>query len=810
MLQDLRFAVRTLCRCPSFSLVALVILALGIGANTAIFSLFSAVLLKPLPLEEPDELVSLWSDLTKAGGPERLQPPLASYVDWRTRSTSFDDVAALEVLSYNLTGDGTPERLAGIRTTANLFSLIGLQPILGRTLTPADEGPDATPVVVIDAGLWARRFGADPSIVGRTMVLDGLAHTVIGIVPPDFQYPSGDTEIWVPALFSASELARRDAYVMHVVARLKEGVTLAQAQVEMNALAQTLEREFPQTNTNTGIAVAALQEHMTREARRSLFILLATVGIILLITCANLANLLLARGAERQREFALRQAIGAGFGRLMRQSLTESTLLAAIGIAIGLVLSTLSFNYLAQLIPGTFPRSASPLLDWRVLLFSIAITVVTVALFGLGPALAAARIDCNETLKSGAGRVGAATSARLRNVLVVAEMTLTVVLLVAAGLLLRSYSAVLATDPGFEPRGLLLAETVLSPTDYAAHSERVRFTTEVLRRLKSVPGVRNASFTNYPPLIFKGGRITIAIEGRPAPTPENFIRFITSGRSVSADYFTTLGVPLLRGRVFDERDDANAPGTVVINQALADLHWPGQDPLGQRFQLGRPDEDAPWFTIVGVVGDMRQMGLDVPPEAEMYFSIDQAHNAIRFYWPRHLVIRTDGDPLSLAAAVQGAVWSVDPSQPVSNLRSMSDVFNAELANRDTQLTLIGGFAGLALVLAAVGLYGVLSYSVAQRRSEMGLRMALGAQRDTILSDVIKRAVILAAIGALLGLGGALALTRFLSAFLYDISAADPATFAAVSLVLVIVAVVASYLPARQAARIDPMQALRTD
>ena len=808
--QDVRYAVRTLGRSPGFTVVAVLILALGIGANTAIFSLVSAVLLRPLPLEEPDRVVVLWEDFSSVGGPARVEPAPANYVDWKDRSRSFEDMAALESLSYNLTGEGEPERLAAIRTTANLFSLLGMQPLLGRTFVPDDEGPNASPVVVVSQTLWMRRFGGDPDLIGRSINLDGLNRTVIGVVPPDFRFPDRDAVVWVPASFTPEQLARRDAHYLNVVARLAPGTALPQAQAELTAIAKTLEQEYPASNTGMGATIAALHEHMARDARPTLFILLRAVGIVLLITCTNVANLLLARGAGRLKELALRKALGAAHGRIVRQLITESAVLAAVSVAIGIVISTLSFGYLARLMPGTFPEGAGPGFDWRVLTFTAGIALSTVLLFGAGPALAAARLDVNESLKKSVGQSGTRRKGRMRDALVVGEITLTVVLLVAAGLLLRSYAQILAVDVGFRPQNLLIAETALSPNQYGEAATRAAFYERVLERVSALPGVAGAGYVNFPPLTFKGGRVGVTIDGRPAPAPEDFVRYITSDRAISSEYLKTLGVPLVSGRHFDERDTPSAPPGVIINEAMVRLHWPDGDPIGERLKIGNSQTEAPWFTIVGVVGNVRQMGLDVPAEPEMYFSFNQLPFDAPFLWPRHLVVRTEGQPMALADAVRNAVWEADPNQPVSSVRSMSEIFDAELANRNTQLTLVGGFAVLALLVASVGLYGVLSYTVAQRTSEIGLRMALGAERGNVVGSVLRGALLLAALGIVLGIAFAFGLTRLLSSFLFGVSPTDPATFAAVSAVLLLVTGLASYLPARRAASVDPVTALRTE
>lgn len=805
--RDVRYAVRMLQRTPGFTVVAVLILALGIGANTAIFSLVSAITLRPLPFLEPERLVVLWEDASAIGGPDRAELAPANFADWRERSRSFSGIAGFANLSYNLTGDGEPERLDGARTTPNLFSVLGLQPLVGRTFAP-DEA-EATPVVVIGQGLWLRRFGGDPGIVGREITLNGAKHTVIGVVPPDFKTPASvvaaEIDVWLPTPF-ARELAMRDAHFMYAVARLGPNVTLQQAQADLDNVAAELAAEHPE-NRGTGAKVTPLQQDIALDARPTLLLLLAAVSILLLIACANVASLLLARCAERRKELALRKALGADHGRVVLQLLTESAVLGVAGVVLGTALAKATFGYLTRLVPLTFPSGTSPALDWRVLAFAAMLALLTVLLFGVGPALVAARTGLADRLKKGAGP-GLGSRHRMGSALVVAEITLTVVLLAAAGLLLRSYTHVLAVDPGFQPDHLLIVETALPATKYAELANRSAFYEDVLERVRALPGVAGAGYANYAPLLFKGGRVAVSIEGGPAVTAENIMQHIVSDRVVTAGYLETLGVPVLGGRLFDARDTATAPLTAVINQRMAEQYWPGRDATGKRFKIGQGD--SPWLTVVGVVGNVRQMGLDVPPEAEFYLSASQPLFDAPFFWPQHLLVRTQVDPLTLAAAVRSTIWAVDADQPVSSIRAMSEVLDAELESRNTQLMLVGAFAVLALVLAAAGIYGVLSYSVAQRAPEIGLRMALGAQRGTVLGAIVSGALVLAAAGLALGIAGALALTRALTSFLYDVSPADPLTFAASAVLLLLVTGAAAFLPARRAANVDPMTALRDE
>jgi predicted permease len=796
--RDVRYSARALARTPAFTIVAVAVLALGIGATSAIFSLASAVWLKPLPFADAERIVTLWIDLSGA----RVQVAPGHYDDWR-RAQSFESMTAIEAGSFNLTSDGgEPERLSGVRTTPNLFETIGLQPILGRPFGPDDASNNG---VVVSEGFWLRRLGGDPAAVGRTITLDGSPHTIVGVVPRDFRFPEGENEVIIPTQFAPDVLARRGPYSWHIVAKLKADVPLAAAKAEMRAIAATLAAESPQTNRGAIANVAPLREVLAGAVRPTLLALLGAVALVLLIACANVANLMLARATGRQKELAIRKALGAARGRVLRQLLAESVVLAGAGVVVGLILAAACLGYLARLLPGTLPASVGLSLDPRVLVLTIATAFATVLLFGAGPALAAARCDFSAAFDRAVGTRGTATR-RLRTALVAGEIALTVVLLAGAGLLVRSYQAVLAVDPGFAAEGVLVAETVLAPTRYPDAPARDAFYQRVLERVRALPGVERAGYTSYAPLLLEGGGALVLVEGRPRPEPSEIVRNLALNRAASAGYFETLDVPLASGRFFDERDTRDAPRTVIINETMARTHWPDEDPLGRRFSLGSADGGP--MTVVGVVADVRETGLDVPSSPAVYLPIEQARSP--FMWPRQLVVHTGGDPLALAPAVRGAIWAVAPDQPVSTLRAMSEVLDAELANRDTQLALIGSFALIALVLAAVGLYGVLSYTVSQTASEIALRMALGARPRAVVGSVVRSALGTALLGIAVGLAAAFALTRTIASFLYDVSPTDPVTAAAVAGVLLAVAALAAFVPARRAAGIDPATALRAE
>ena len=801
--RDLRYAARSLLRTPGFTVVAVAVLALGIGATSAIFSLVSAVWLKPLPFADEERLVSLWTDFSQFGGLRNSEVTPGHYVDWSERARSFEEVALIEPISADLTGSGgEPERVMALRTTANLFATIGLTPLVGRVFG-SDEGAEEP--VVVSEGFWLRRLGGDPSAVGRTIKLDGVPHVVVGVVPSDFRFPQREQDVFIAHVFPPDVLAERRSYSWNIVAKLRPGVPLEAAQAEMRTIATALEVESPRTGRGAAVAVVPLRDHIARTVAPTLTALLAAVALVLLIACANVANLMLARTAVRQKELAIRKALGAARGRVLRQLLVESTVLAGASVVVGLGLAAACFDYLKRLLPGTLPASTGLTLDWRVLALTIGAALVTVVLFGAGPAFAGARRDFGLGVGRSLGRQGAGTR-RLRTALVVAEIALTVVLLAGAGLLLRSYRAVLAVDPGFDAAGLLVAGTVLQRSRYPDAADRDSFYQRVLERVRELPGVDSAGYTNFAPLAVKGGRSITVVDGRPFPSPDDVARSMANNRGVSAGYLETLGVPLLRGRSIDARDTRSAPAVAVINETMARVHWPDEDPIGKRFRTTATGDAL--FTVVGIVGDIRQGGLDVPAEAEAYMPVEQV--AAEFMWPHNLVVRAAGDPLALAAAVRRAVWDVNPDQPVSEVRAMSEIVDAELANRSTQLTLIGSFALLALVLAGVGLYGTLSYTVSQSTSEIGLRMALGAEERKVVNSVVLSALGTALLGIGIGLVAAFALTRTIASFLYDVSPTDPATAVAVAGVLLIVAAIAAFVPARRAASVDPAVTLRAE
>jgi putative ABC transport system permease protein len=801
--QDLRYGLRTLRKHPGFTAVAVTALALGIGANTAIFSVVNTVLLRPLPYKDPERLVMVWEDDTKAGYP-RDTPAAANYVDWREQNRVFDGMAAVADQSFNLTGVGDPERLDGKRVSANLFGLLGVEPLFGRGFLPEDDQPGAGRVVVLSHGLWQRRFGADPKVVGRSLDLNGQSYSVVGVMPPSFQFPSREDELWVPIAFTQREAANRGNHYLEVVARMKPGVSVEQAQAEMSTIAARLQQQYPEHNTDLGAVVIPLHEQVVGDIKPALLILLGAVGFVLLVACANVANLLLARAAARQKEIALRVALGASRARLIRQFLTESVLLAALGGVVGLLLALWGVNLLKAFIPDSISQVRAITVDAKVLGFTLLVSLLTGLIFGLAPATQASNFNLNETLKEG-GRDAASGSRgkRVRSLLVIAEVAVSLVLLIGAGLLINSFLRLRSVEPGFNVSNLLTMGVVLPQQKYPDHARRSAFYDDLIRRVEAVPGVKSAAVTNWIPLVKQGDSTSITIEGRPAPEPGKELIVVT--RVVSPDYFKTMGIQLSRGRAFDERQDrADAPGAVIVSETAARRYWPGEDAVGKRLSVGTPESPDDWLTVVGVTKDVRQFQLDADPKPQMYLTYAQAD----FFNPRNLVVSTEVEPQSLASAVRNTVWAIDRDQPVSNIRTMEDVLSESIARQRFSMLLLGVFASVALLLAAVGLYGVMSYTVAQRTREIGLRMALGAQRWDVLRLVVGQGLKLALVGVALGLVAAFMLTRVMSSLLFGVSPTDPVTLATISLVLVAVALLASYIPARRATKVDPLIALR--
>ena len=802
--QDLRYGLRMLVRSPSFTIIAALALALGIGANSAIFSVVNTVLLRPLPYKNPDALMMVWEEATHLGFPFNTPSP-ANFIDWREQNTVFEGMAAMAQQSFNLTGAGEPERLDGRRVSANLFNILGVEPVLGRTFRPEEDQPGSS-VTILSHGVWQRNFGGDPSIIGRTINLDGKSYSVIGVMPRTVDLPSMDNwqdQIWVPIAFTSEDATSRGNHYLEVIARTKPGVSRQQAQAEMDTIAGRLAQQYPEENTRIGITVQPMRERIVGDIRPALLVLLGAVGFVLLIACANVANLLLARAAVRQKEIALRLALGASRSRLTRQFLTESVLLAALGGAFGLLLSFVGLNILRTFIPPSISQAAAIHIDGKVLLFTLLISLVTGLIFGLAPALQASNLGLNETLKEGGRDSGAGSRGnRLRGFLVISEVAVSFLLLVGAGLLINSFMHLRKLDPGYRADHLLTMKVVLPETKYATKEQRAPFYRELIRRVQALPGVQSVAVASNLPLTYSGDSMPIGAEGRPDPPPDQNPDVIL--RSVSPGYFSTMGIPLVEGRDFNEQDKPDSVRVVVVSEKTARYYWPGQSPIGKRLKPGSTTSESPWREVIGVVKDVRQNDFIAEPKMQMYMAGEQMNS----FAPNAVVARTTVDPRSLGTTIRKIVWDIDKDQPVSDIRSMEEIVSRAVARQRFSTMLLGIFATLALVLSAVGIYGVMSYSVAQRTREIGIRMALGAQRSDVLKMTVKQGVKLVVAGVAIGLVSAFVLTRVMASLLFGVSATDPTTFISISAVLLVVAVLASYIPALRATRVDPMVALR--
>ena len=802
--QDLLFGARVLLKNPGFTAVVVLTLALGIGANTAIFSVVNAVLLRPLPYQEPDRIVSLSS--YRRGRLGQISP--ANFLDWREQNRTSAQMAAIFTRDANLSSNGEAERMPFAITSANFFQVMGVQPGLGRTFLPEEEIAGHAPVVIISHGLWQQRFASDLKIIGQSLTIDGQSYSVVGVAPAGFQYPA-ETQIWSPPRRIVPELNQnigdetrvRGLGYLSAVARLKPGVTVKQAQVEMDAIAARLEQAFPDANKNVTVKVTALQEKLVGDIKPALLVLLGAVGCVLLIACANIANLLLTRATTRQKEFAIRSALGANRWRVIRQLLTESVLLSLLGGAVGLLLAMWGVDVLKALSAAQLPRASEIGLDAQLLAFTCLISCLTGIIFGLAPALQTSKLDLTQALKDeGRGTGGGARHNRLRSALVVVEVALSLVLLVGAGLLFRSFLRLQQVKLGFEPQQVLTMKIAPAGEQYRDDGQLMAFYRQVVERLEILPGVKAAGAINTLPLA-KGPLYRFFYAGRPAPEPgkEPTANF----RIASPDYFRAMSIPLIAGRAFAAADKADAPRVALINQALARRDFPDQNPIGQRLSFGRAQDTPTWLEIVGVVGDVSSDELKNGPQPEVYQSYLQT-----FMPQMSFIIRAEQEPLSFAAVVQHEVRAVDKYQPVADLKTMEQIVSESIAQPRFNLLLLGVFAAIAVLLAAVGIYGVMSYAVTQRTREIGIRLALGAETKDVLKLVLGQGMVLTLIGVGMGLLAAYGLTRLMEKLLFGISPTDPMTFALIALLLMGVAFVACYLPARRAMKVDPMVALR--
>jgi len=803
--QDLRYAFRLLLKSPGFTVIAILTLGLGIGANTAIFTVVNTVLLRPLGYRDPGRLVLV---AEKSPYPT-ISTSYENYLDWREQSHSFESVEATRSLTVTLSDVGEPERLNARMVTAPLFHLLGVSPILGRTFLAEEDRAGGTPVVVLSYGVWQRRFGGSHEVLGKAVMLDSQPYTVVGVLPSgfelfqpaDFYLPFTpwaktlpDDRNWHPGIFA--------------VGRLKDGVTREQARAEMLAITKRLEEQYPIYNTGVSADIVGLQEQLVKNVRPALLLLLGAVAAVLLIACVNVANLLLARAAFRGREVAIRTSMGASRWRVIRQLLTESVLLSVGGGTLGLLLAYSALGPLLKLAATSLPAVFKVTLDRWVLFFTLGVSLLTGLLFGVFPALRTARMDLRETLnESSRGSTAGPGRQRTRDVLVASEIALAMLLLVGAGLLLRSFSRLQEVPPGFPVDHLLVADLPLSQAAYAKPEQRYEFYERLLDRARSLPGIRSAGAASFLPVSGRGGVLNFNIQGRPPKSPHEYVA--AGYRTVTGEYFETLGIPLKQGRFINTGDTEKRPYVVVINSTMARTFFPGENPLGKRLQLGAlpvPEKEVPTMEIVGVVGDVRQ-SLDIDPKEEMYLPYRQGEQILPLF-QLSIVLRTAADPKTETSALRAVLAEVDPSQPLVNVRTMDDNLAATMAQPRFRTWLIGIFAAVALILAGIGVYGVMSYTVTQRISEIGIRVTLGAQPEDVFRKIVGEGLRLALLGVGLGIVAALALTRVLKAFLFEVSAYDPLTFGGVAVLLVLVAMAACFFPARRATLVDPMVALR--
>ncbi|HEY0380189.1 MAG TPA: ABC transporter permease [Pyrinomonadaceae bacterium] len=806
LLQDLRYGIRTLLKRPGFTVVAVLALALGIGANSAIFSVVNSVLLRPLPYKDPAQLVIVWET-----NPQLLSDYLkthneaapGNFLDWQAQSKSFENLAAFTWQDFNLTGGDTPEQVIGNTVTPNMFATLGVRPILGRDFLAEEGQAGRDNVVILSHGLWQRRFGSSPNIVGQAISVNGRPSTVVGVMPEGFEFPRAACELWTPLAPGDNFKTNRRAHFLYTRARLKPGVTIAQAQAEMDTIAARLRQQYPDTNDQRGVRLASLSEESVAQIKPALLILLAAVGFVLLIACANVANLMLARAAARQKEIAIRTALGAGRLRIIRQLLTESVLLSLIGGVCGLLLALWGIDLLLASMPQQFalgiPGWNKIGLDYRVLGFTLLVSLLTGILFGLFPAWQASKYDLNEALKEGSKGSAGQGRKRFRNALIVSEVTLALVLLVGSGLMMRSLRRLMDVKPGFDPQNLTTLQLALPQAQYGQNEQLVAFYSELTRRIESLPGVEAAATIDMMPMGGSGGTTSFLVEGRPAPPPGQFPE--ANARTSSPGYFQTMRIPVVKGRDFSEHDTANTPLVVVINETMARKYWPNEDPLGKR--LLDPQNRTPPAEVIGVVGDVKHFGLDDQAEEYIYTSSLQTPGNSMF-----LVVRTATDPLSMTATLRKEVQSLDKELPVFDVKPMEQRIIESTGARRLVMFLLGVFALVALALASVGIYGVMAYAVTQRTHEIGIRMALGASRGDILRLVVRQGMLLVLAGVVLGLLVSFAVTRFMSGLLFGVAPNDPATLFGVSLLLAAIAFIACLVPALRAMKVDPMVALR--
>jgi putative ABC transport system permease protein len=800
VLRDSRFAVRMLLGTPGFSLVALLTFALGIGVNAAVFTVYNGVLLRPLPYPDADRITMVWMDNRR----ERIKEDITSwpnYMDWRSQNSSFAHLAGFTAASFNLTGAGDPERLRGAQATANFFDVIGVKPVLGQVFTEKEETPGNDGVIVLSYGLWQRRFGGASDVVGKTMTLNGRAFQIIGVMPAGLDVPE-KTELWKPLAPDANTRSARNAFWLPVIGRLKPGISVEQAQTEMNGIGTRIEQTYPEQK-GFGVYVVSLHRQIVGDIERPLTVLLGAVGFVLLIACANLGNLMLGRSAARRKELAIRTALGAGRWRLVRQMVTETCVLAFAGSLLGLLLAYWTTDLFIGIGGGTIPRPDVVRIDGRVIAFALAMAALAAILAGVVPAVQTSGGSLADPLKEGGRDSGTGGSRRTRDVLIAVEVALAFMLLAGAGLLARTLWTMQQVDRGFRTDHIASMAISLPPALFATADDVRTFQARLLERTRTLPGVEAAAFGTQvlQPLITNSG--VFSVEGQPYPPPEQRIEYPTE--VVSPGFFETVGIRLAEGRFFTAQDTPQAPLVIVVNETLAKQTWPGQSPLGRKMKPGPPDGQGPWFNVVGVIKDARRADLRRQIRPEIYFcSLQGARRTMTLY------VRTSGDPMAIVPAIRSEVRAIHPQVPLFAVSTLDTQMSESLAQPRFSAVLLGGFALLALVLASIGIYGVTSYAVSQRRREMGVRMALGAKAVEVLSLILRQHLVPALIGVAIGIAGALAVSRFLESLVYGVGTTDALTFVTVGLVLLAVAALAAYIPARRATRVDPLIALRAE
>ena len=795
VLQDLRYGLRIMVKRPGFTLIAALTLALGIGANTAIFSAVNAVLLKPLPFPESQQLLDL-SETFKPNGYGSVSVP--TFEDWKSQNTVFAGTSAYSSTSFNLQGNDTPQRIPGLNVSANYFDVLGMKPALGRAFLPGEDVAGNEHVVVISDDLWRRNFAANPNIVNQTIPVNGQQYTVVGVMPRELSALYRTVQMWSPLVFPETDRLDRGNHKYLVIGRLKSGVTLTQAQEQMNTIADRLEAQY---KNGRGIKLQRIEDLWVANVRSTLLMMMVAVGFVLLIACTNVANLLLARATVRRREISIRIALGAGRHRLVQQFLAEGLLLSVLGGGLGIALAWWSMGVLGKIAFPFLPRSQEIRIDARVLLFTLAVAVLTSVIFGVIPSLQAGKTDVQTTLKEGGNTVSESfVGGWLRQLLVVIEVAAAVVLLIGAGLMIRSVLAIREVQPGLQPQNLLTAKLTLPTDKYKDAESAIRFYQQVLERVKNLPGVESAALISHLPIEERGFNGNISVADKTYPPNEGPL---VEYRVISDDYFRTAGIPLLRGRVFSKHEDDDTRAVVVINDAMAKQVWPGEDPIGKQIT------DDPKATVIGVVGNVKNWGLLQQPVPEMY-----APYAMKDFWPDmrwnlRLLVRTTMDSNTIAAAVRREVQAVDPAQPIYAVQGMSLVIENTVRDKSMNTTLLSVFAGVSLLLALIGVYGVMSYTVAQHTREIGIRMALGAQPAAILKLILGRGLALVSIGVGIGVAASFALTRFIESLLFGVTPTDPLTFTMIVVLLGLVALLACLIPAQRAMRVDPIVVLRS-